>query len=120
MPVAHGEGRFTTVSEEVVAAIRARSLVAFAYCSPDGGAAGGFPRNPNGSLEDAAGLVNPKGNVLALMPHPERAASPWLVAVSAAPRARERWASALPESPGAGGGPGGRIFEAMIRWLRQA
>lgn len=120
MPMAHGEGRFTTRSEEVIEEIRALSLVAFAYCAPDGSAAGGFPRNPNGSLEDAAGLTNPGGNVLALMPHPERAAAPWLLSPLAAARHRERWSVDLPAAPGSGGGPGGRIFEAMIRWLRRA
>jgi len=118
VPVAHGEGRFVTASPAVREAIGARSLVSFVYCRKDGSAAGGFPHNPNGSLEDAAGLMNPEGNVLALMPHPERVAAPWLVPPRAADAARRRWRpDELPSRPAAGGGPGGTIFEAMIRWL---
>lgn len=118
MPVAHGEGRFVTASPAVLEAIRARSLISFVYCRSDGSAAGGFPHNPNGSLEDAAGLSNPEGNVLALMPHPERVAAAWLVSTRASEAQRRRWKrDGLPARPEAGGGPGGALFEAMIGWL---
>ena len=78
MPIGHGEGRFTADPEQF-AELERRGQVALRYVEPDGSRAHGFPANPNGSLCDAAGLCNPAGNVLALMPHPERAA--WLYQV---------------------------------------
>jgi len=71
MPMAHGEGRFVTADSAEAA--RLDQGVALRYAGPGGEPAGGFPLNPNGSLADAAGLVGGTGNVLALMPHPERA-----------------------------------------------
>ncbi|MGI9596485.1 MAG: phosphoribosylformylglycinamidine synthase subunit PurQ [Acidimicrobiales bacterium] len=68
-PVAHREGRFVASD---LAAIEAADLVAFRYCNPDGSpAAGAYPANPNGSGADVAGIVDPTGLVLGLMPHPE-------------------------------------------------
>jgi len=67
-PVAHGEGRFLWASGQDLPA----SVPAFYYASPDGALAGGvYPANPNGSPGDIAGVTNPAGNVLGLMPHPE-------------------------------------------------
>ena len=71
MPVAHAEGRFFTRDARV--AERLASHVALDYRMPGGGRAGSFPHNPNQSMEAAAGLTNREGNVLAMMPHPERA-----------------------------------------------
>lgn len=69
-PVAHGEGRFLTANEGVLARLKANGQVALRYVSPGGGSAG-YPANPNGSVDDIAGICNPEGNVLGLMPHPE-------------------------------------------------
>ena len=67
-PVAHGEGRF--IVED--GAEFPDALVALRYAQPDGSAVQGqYPDNPNGSLNDIAGITNPAGNVLGLMPHPE-------------------------------------------------
>ncbi len=71
MPMAHGEGRFITADPELRAGFSRQ--VALRYSRDDGGPAGGFPHNPNGSLADAAGVIGGEGNILALMPHPERA-----------------------------------------------
>jgi phosphoribosylformylglycinamidine synthase len=68
-PVAHGEGRFLT-TDETLAAIEEQGLVAVRY------PAGGYPGNPNGSMNDIAGISNPGGNVLGLMPHPENHIAP--------------------------------------------
>ena len=73
IPVAHAEGRFLTASPQVAAKIEGGKHVALYYATSDGAAAGGFPHNPNGSLASVAGITNAEGNVLALMPHPERA-----------------------------------------------
>ncbi|MEH7107757.1 phosphoribosylformylglycinamidine synthase subunit PurQ [Bacillus sp. JJ1764] len=61
VPVAHGEGNYYC-DEETLAELRANDQIVFTY-----------KHNPNGSLEDIAGIVNKKGNVLGMMPHPERA-----------------------------------------------
>ena len=71
-PVAHGEGRFAVSEPELLAELRRHDQVALVYTRPDGSPAGGqYPFNPNGSVDDIAGLCNPQGNVLGLMPHPE-------------------------------------------------
>lgn len=71
-PVAHGEGRFITKNPQAADALQAAGQVALVYATPDGQPAGGaYPENPNGSTADIAGICNPAGNVLGLMPHPE-------------------------------------------------
>jgi phosphoribosylformylglycinamidine synthase subunit PurQ / glutaminase len=72
-PVAHGEGNFSC-SKETLDQIRRRKMIAFTYCREDlSSARGEYPWNPNGSLEDIAGITSADGKVLGLMPHPERA-----------------------------------------------
>lgn len=74
LPMAHGEGRFTAKDPARLPELSARGQVPFAYAGPGGPAHGAWPANPNGAEADAAGVTNARGNVLALMPHPERAA----------------------------------------------
>lgn len=72
VPVAHAEGRFAWFPSEEGAPFPA-DQVAFRYLprKEDAGPAG-YPDNPNGSFDDIAGITNAAGNVLGLMPHPER------------------------------------------------
>jgi phosphoribosylformylglycinamidine synthase len=71
-PIAHGEGKFALANHSLLAALSAHAQVALTYSLPDGAPANGaYPHNPNGSTADIAGLCNPAGNVLGLMPHPE-------------------------------------------------
>ena len=71
-PIAHGEGNFQVENEGMLLALERNDQVAFQYITPDGSkAAGDYPYNPNGSVGDIAGICNPHGNVLGLMPHPE-------------------------------------------------
>ncbi len=71
-PVAHGEGNLQARDPHWVDALVASSQAALLYAAPDGRPAQGvYPYNPNGSTADIAGLCNPAGNVLGLMPHPE-------------------------------------------------
>jgi len=75
IPVAHAEGRLTFGEEgdESLARLIENDQVVFRYCRPGGAAADGqYPWNPNGSVSDIAGICNPAGNVLGMMPHPER------------------------------------------------
>jgi phosphoribosylformylglycinamidine synthase subunit PurQ / glutaminase len=61
IPVAHGEGNYYC-DEDTLARLKANNQIVFTY-----------EQNPNGSLENIAGIINEKGNVLGMMPHPERA-----------------------------------------------
>lgn len=62
VPIAHGEGNYTC-DAETLASLKANNQIVFTYTND----------NPNGSVEDIAGIVNERGNVLGMMPHPERA-----------------------------------------------
>jgi phosphoribosylformylglycinamidine synthase len=75
-PVAHGEGRLAARDDATRQALHAEGLIALTYTAEDGGAAT-YPSNPNGSVLDIAGLCNPAGNVLGLMPHPENHIFAW-------------------------------------------
>jgi phosphoribosylformylglycinamidine synthase len=106
--MAHGEGRFWTRDPYVAA--RLSSYVALTYRTPAGTNAVEFPWNPNGSLESAAGITNEAGNVLAVMPHPERA-----VLRAQIPEDLVGWGDANvdPESPG----PGLLLFRSLLEAL---
>jgi len=67
IPIAHGEGCYTA-DEGTLAELRKNDQVLVRYAGP----------NPNGSLDDIAGIRNREGNVFGLMPHPERACDPLL------------------------------------------
>ncbi|WP_024822100.1 MULTISPECIES: phosphoribosylformylglycinamidine synthase subunit PurQ [Aminobacterium] len=69
-PIAHHEGLYYLPSKELEE-LEKNNQVVFRYVSPEGKC--GEEYNPNGSLHDIAGITNLKGNVLGLMPHPERA-----------------------------------------------
>lgn len=119
LPMAHGEGRFTTRDEQEWEEIERAGLVPLRYVAP-GESAGSapFPWNPNGSLGNAAAVGNRRGNVLALMPHPERAQAlaqvpldlpgPW-----GERRRRVRAGEASPWSAG----PGAGIFLSLASAL---
>lgn len=70
IPVAHAEGRFCYFSSEGEAATFPEERIAVRYVGSSSPAE--YPDNPNGSLQGIAGIVNRAGNVLGLMPHPER------------------------------------------------
>ena len=75
MPVAHGEGRYTA-DAETLARLEGEGLVAFRYVNRSGET--DPDANPNGSSNHIAGIVSAEGNVLGIMPHPERAVDPLL------------------------------------------
>lgn len=71
-PVAHGEGNFQLSDTLFANTLTTQDQIALAYVYPNGSPANGdYPANPNGSMLDVAGICNPQGNVLGLMPHPE-------------------------------------------------
>jgi phosphoribosylformylglycinamidine synthase I len=76
IPMAHAEGRFVTTDADVLEEMTRKGQIVLRYCTTGGDVEERFPVNPNGSLSNIAGICNAEGNVLAMMPHPERAT--WL------------------------------------------
>jgi phosphoribosylformylglycinamidine synthase len=75
IPIAHGEGRYTA-NEATIDRLEGEGRVLFRYVGQDGEPSEGS--NPNGSIRSIAGIVSEGGNVLGMMPHPERAVEPLL------------------------------------------
>lgn len=75
VPVSHGEGRYVA-DPETVALLEDTNRIAFRYATREGEVA--VEANPNGSTANIAGILNERGNVLGMMPHPERACEPLL------------------------------------------
>ena len=75
VPVSHGEGRYYA-DEETLNALEDANRVVFRYSTPEGELTA--EANPNGSERNIAGIMNERGNVLGMMPHPERACEPLL------------------------------------------
>lgn len=61
LPIAHAEGKFVTLNKNILNKLKSNDLIVFKYVN-----------NPNGSEESIAGICNPGGNILGMMPHPER------------------------------------------------
>ena len=75
IPIAHGEGRFHA-SEATLKSLQDNDQILFSYCDEAGNV--NETSNPNGSLLNIAGITNKTKNVFGMMPHPERAADPFL------------------------------------------
>ena len=71
LPVAHGEGKFIPRDKKVLDALADNGQIVLRYCTLDGGKPS-YPDNPNGSIDDIAGITDTTGRVFGLMPHPER------------------------------------------------
>ena len=71
IPIAHADGNYYT-DPVTLAGVKANAQVIFRYCTADGKVTA--EANPNGSLDNIAGIMNADGNVLGMMPHPERSA----------------------------------------------
>ena len=93
IPISHGEGNFYA-DADTLQDLEANGQVVFRYCAADGRVTDAA--NPNGSLGNIAGIMNARGNVLGMMPHPERACEALL-----------------------GGSDGLKIFESAIRALQR-
>lgn len=119
VPVAHAEGRFVTATDGLIDRLFENGQVVFTYATPDGDTASDFPDNPNGSTRAIAAISNPAGNVVAMMPHPERAT--WLFQVPAdlpgewGDRRREARGTDAFDAPG----PGGVVMRSMALYLRE-
>ena len=104
-PIAHGEGNFQTTELFPLSSFIEQDQIALAYIHTDGSLANGeYPFNPNGSIRDIAGICNPQGNVLGLMPHPENHIHMWQH-----PR----------HTRGEHGGSGLKLFENGVKYASQ-
>jgi len=75
IPIAHGEGNYYA-DAETLAELKRNDQIVFRYCAPDGSITP--EANPNGSLENIAGICSRERNVMGMMPHPERCSDPLL------------------------------------------
>jgi len=76
VPIAHGEGRFTAKDNSLLKELIKNKQIIFRYSTKEGEVSEEFPVTPNGAMHAIAGICNKKGNVMAMMPHPER--SSWI------------------------------------------
>ncbi len=110
MPVAHAEGKFLFPAgreREYLRRLLEKDQLVFRYCDGKGRPAGGrYPLNPNGSFFDIAGICDPTGRIMGMMPHPERAVFGWQL---------PDWTKG--ESPPLWG-DGRKIFSSLVKELR--
>ena len=112
MPCAHAEGKFFISEkrrEAYLQLLEENDQIVFRYIDPEGGYAS-YPWNPNGSVDNIAGICDPSGIILGLMPHPERAFYAYLDSEWS------RRAKGGEEGRGAYG-DGKAIFEAVLNYL---
>ena len=107
VPNAHAEGKLM-MDKSQFEELEKNNQIAFRYCDKDGQLNPGYPWNPNGVAHDIAGITNPKGNVLGMMPHPERVFHGWQ---------HTDWTSSgmNPDGPG----HGRPLFEGVVDFLCQ-
>jgi phosphoribosylformylglycinamidine synthase I len=123
MPMAHGEGRFTSRSAKTIEALVRAEQTPLRYATAAGVPATGFPDNPSGSELAVAAVANAAGNVMAIMPHPERAqdlgqlartvSGPW---AERRDRMVQSGAADALDAPG----PGLLLFSSLRRHLESA
>lgn len=106
LPIRHGEGKFVPRDNAVLDRLIEGGQVALRYARPGGQlAAGEFPHNPNGSTDDIAGICDPSGRILGMMPHPEAFIDPLN---------HPRWTREEPAEEGAGL----RLFRNAVDFIR--
>ncbi len=119
IPSAHAEGKFFIDENrraDFLQRLEENDQIVFRYVDP-AGAYAGYPWNPNGSLLNIAGICNPTGTILGLMPHPERAFYAYMDAEW--PRvAQPRPTTAIAEGGAAAYGDGQQLFASVLKYLR--
>ncbi len=109
IPSAHMEGKFMLPEgkeKKYLDKMEENGQIVFRYVNEEGKEAG-YPWNPNGSISNIAGICNPEGNVLGMMPHPERAFHSW--------QHPKRGGSEIVK--GNGEGDGRAIFESIVKYI---
>lgn len=108
VPVAHGEGKFVVNHAEILARIVKNEQIVAQYIDEEEDLAG-YPHNPNGSVQNIAALCNKKGNVIGLMPHPERHIN----------RFQHPMWTRMSEKERKTDGDGLRLFQRLIDYIRR-
>ncbi len=108
VPISHGEGRFVFKNEIPTGHTH------FVYCDINGVVDPTYPINPNGTTANLAGLSNERGNVLGVMPHPERAAYLNQVPLSLAHQWAQKKQDAFENGEPFGDGPWANLFKSML------
>lgn len=102
LPVAHGEGLFLTAGADDLERLAAGGQIVLRYADSAGRPTEAYPANPNGSPGGVAGVCDPTGRIMGLMPHPERFVEPWH---------HPRWSRrGKPQEPG----DGLRVFTSAV------
>ncbi len=104
LPVAHAEGRFAVLDRATLGEIESAGQVVFRYVAADGRDAD-YPDNPNGSVAGIAGICDPSGRILGMMPHPERFVRP---------EQHPRWHRSRPARPA-----GMRVFANAVSYAEE-
>lgn len=107
MPIAHAEGKFVPANEKVLTELHRNGQIVFQYCDRTGKLTGPSV-NPNGSVENIAGICDPTGRVLGLMPHPER-----YVSFLQHPNWRRNSSGSDPVTPGA------QVFKNGVDFVKE-
>ncbi|MDP3731580.1 MAG: phosphoribosylformylglycinamidine synthase I [Candidatus Omnitrophota bacterium] len=122
LPVAHGEGKFITKDKSVLERLKKNGQVVFQYCNEEAKLAD-YPYNPNGSIDNIAGICDETGRVLGLMPHPERhigvSQHPRWTGLRNKPRSSLKSPIALKEGRGKNEGDGIEIFKNGVEYARK-
>lgn len=112
VPIAHGEGKYF-IPEDGLAKLKAENAIAFRYKEGDVTRYLDLPANPNGALNDIAGVTAQNGRILGLMPHPERALR--FTQMPHWTKLREEFAREGKEMPAVG--PGHQLFKNGVRYF---
>ena len=115
IPIAHGEGRFK-MSDDVLREMEENGQIIFTYCDEKGNINEEYPINPNGSTKAIAGVSNKRGNVIAMMPHPEAANQLFQVRSDISDEKVGAWGD---YDKMEGRGPARKIFESMKAYLEE-
>lgn len=106
IPVAHAEGKFIPQNDDILTSLKENNQIIFRYADKKGKVTSSYPLNPNGSVDAIAGISDPTGRILGLMPHPERH---FLF------HHHPMWTRLEPERQG----QGARIFENGVNYVRE-
>jgi len=105
IPIAHGEGRFVTKDKSLIKKLLKNNQIIFRYCDGNGKIIDKFPVNPNGAIYNIAAISNKLGNIMAIMPHPERAS--WQRQIPTAIKKLDIKTNAI------------KIFESMKKYIEE-
>lgn len=109
LPIAHGEGKFIPRDSKILRAMKENGLIALEYVD-EKGQRRGFPFNPNGSVDNIAGICDRTGRIFGLMPHPERHISFYQ---------SPQWTRTVRKAPDGGEGDGLVIFKNGVKFAKK-